>query len=126
MHSAIYIVAATALIALLSSDLNSALEHLLIDGSTAMLRRSVQAVLATAALASSGYSQQVLDLGTIDWTLTSPNFSYISVPGKVPSQVHLDLRDAELFTLLLPGRLALLLDHPMYWTDLITKAAESI
>ncbi|KAF1970324.1 putative beta-mannosidase [Bimuria novae-zelandiae CBS 107.79] len=60
-----------------------------------MFRRSTQAVLGTASLVSVAYSQQVLDLGTVEWTLTSPNFSYISVPGKVPSQVHLDLQAAQ-------------------------------
>ncbi|KAF2637032.1 putative beta-mannosidase [Massarina eburnea CBS 473.64] len=58
----------------------------------ATMRRSTQAILAASA-ASMVYGQgQVLDLGTVDWTLTSPNFSYINVPGKVPSQVHLDLQ----------------------------------
>ncbi|KAL5429282.1 hypothetical protein PMIN06_012743 [Paraphaeosphaeria minitans] len=60
-----------------------------------MRPRSTQAVLAAASMVSVAVGQQVLNLSTIDWTLTSPNFSYISVPGMVPSQVHLDLREAQ-------------------------------
>ncbi|KAF1956194.1 putative beta-mannosidase [Byssothecium circinans] len=61
-----------------------------------MMRRSTQTILA-ASMASMAFGQQphVLDLSTVDWTLTTPNFSYISVPGKVPSQVHLDLQAAK-------------------------------
>ncbi|PVI08499.1 glycoside hydrolase family 2 protein [Periconia macrospinosa] len=47
--------------------------------------------LLDATLICRACTQQVLDLGAVDWTLTSPNFSNISVPGRVPSQVHLDL-----------------------------------
>lgn len=65
------------------------------DKPTAMMRRSMQVVLAAASLASVSASRHVLDLGEVAWTLTSPNFSYISVPGKVPSQVHLDLQEAQ-------------------------------
>lgn len=57
-----------------------------------MARRSTQAVLAVSlAAATYGQQQQVLDLSNVDWTLTSPNYTYISVPGKLPSQAHLDL-----------------------------------
>ncbi|PSN73172.1 glycoside hydrolase family 2 protein [Corynespora cassiicola Philippines] len=59
-----------------------------------MARRSIQAILA-ASTASSVFGQQVLDLSALEWTLTSPNFSYISVPGHIPSQVHLDLYNAK-------------------------------
>ncbi|KAF2189589.1 glycoside hydrolase family 2 protein [Zopfia rhizophila CBS 207.26] len=59
-----------------------------------MARRSTQAILA-ASLASVACSQTLLDLSTVQWTVTSPNFSYISVPGKLPSQTHLDLYAAQ-------------------------------
>ncbi|CAI6248673.1 unnamed protein product [Periconia digitata] len=51
--------------------------------------------ILAASLVSTACTQKVLDLSTIEWTLTSPNFTYISVPGYVPSQVHLDLRAAQ-------------------------------
>lgn len=35
-------------------------------------------------------AQKVVDLSTSKWTLSSPVYN-ISVPGSVPSQVHLDL-----------------------------------
>jgi beta-mannosidase len=35
-------------------------------------------------------AQKVIDLSTKQWTLSSPVYN-ISVPGRVPSQVHLDL-----------------------------------
>lgn len=38
----------------------------------------------------------VLDLSKQKWTLTSPNFKNISVPGKVPSHVHVDLYAANI------------------------------
>ncbi|KAF2120889.1 putative beta-mannosidase [Lophiotrema nucula] len=59
-----------------------------------MVRRGTQAILA-ASIASVACCQQVLDLSGVDWTLTSPNFSYISVPAKLPSQAHLDLYAAQ-------------------------------
>jgi beta-mannosidase len=55
-----------------------------------MARHRTQAFL-TAALVTASYGQQVLNLSDVDWTVTSPNFTSISVPGKVPSQAHLDL-----------------------------------
>ena len=39
-------------------------------------------------------AQSVLPMGQLDWTLSSNNFG-ISVPGNVPSQVHLDLNAAQ-------------------------------
>lgn len=36
-------------------------------------------------------SANVLDLSTVDWTLSSPQNASIKVPGSVPSQAHLDL-----------------------------------
>lgn len=95
MHRAIYTAAAATMVVLLLNNPFCALKGSSFDGSTAMLRTSTQAVLAAASMASAAVNQQVLDLSTVDWTLTSPNFSYISVPGKVPSQVHLDLREAQ-------------------------------
>ncbi|KAF2800922.1 glycoside hydrolase family 2 protein [Melanomma pulvis-pyrius CBS 109.77] len=59
-----------------------------------MVRRSTQVVLASATAASVVWSRQILDLSSVDWTLTSPNFTNISVPAKLPSQAHLDLYDA--------------------------------
>lgn len=83
------IAAVTALIYLLLVN-----SFVVFDKTAPMLKRSSQTVLAAVGLASVAHGQQVLDLSTVDWTLTSPNFSYISVPGKVPSQVHLDLHAA--------------------------------
>jgi beta-mannosidase len=65
---------------------------------SSMVRRSTQAILA-GSVATVALSQQVLDLSTIDWTLTSPNFSSISVPAKIPSQAHLDLYAAQVHTI---------------------------
>jgi hypothetical protein len=62
---------------------------------TRMMRRSTQAILAASIIASPAFGTQVLHLSTVKWTLTSPNFSNITVPGKVPSQVHLDLHAAQ-------------------------------
>ncbi|KAF2472087.1 putative beta-mannosidase [Lindgomyces ingoldianus] len=59
-----------------------------------MSRRSTQAILA-ASLVTASCSQQVLDLSSVKWTVTSPNFTYISVPGKLPSQAHIDLYAAQ-------------------------------
>jgi hypothetical protein len=95
MYRAVYIAVGTTITALLLYNSYCVSNASSFDRSTAMFWRSTQAMLATASLASVAFSQQVLDLGTIEWTLTSPNFSYISVPGKVPSQVHLDLREAQ-------------------------------
>ncbi|OCK75304.1 glycoside hydrolase family 2 protein [Lepidopterella palustris CBS 459.81] len=59
-----------------------------------MARWNTQAILA-ASLASAAFSQQnVLDLSTIDWTLSNSNFN-ISVPAQLPSQAHLDLYAAQ-------------------------------
>jgi beta-mannosidase len=57
----------------------------------------MQALLASsvASVALSQAPGQVLDLSNVEWTVTSPNFSYISVPGKIPSQAHLDLHAAQ-------------------------------
>ncbi|EPE33363.1 (Trans)glycosidase [Glarea lozoyensis ATCC 20868] len=43
-----------------------------------------------ALLSYTAIAQKVIDLGTKQWTLSSPVYN-ISVPGRVPSQVHLDL-----------------------------------
>lgn len=51
-----------------------------------MARRSTQASLALAALSSAS----IIDLGSYEWTVSSPSLN-VSVPGKVPSQAHLDL-----------------------------------
>lgn len=59
-----------------------------------MVRHTTQSILV-ASLATYSYSQQVLDLSTVAWTVTSPNFTYLSVPGKIPSQAHLDLYAAQ-------------------------------
>ena len=98
MLRAVYIASLTAVTVLLLADVLSAFNAPSPEKTHTMLSRSTQAVLAAASLASATYSQQVLDLSTVDWTLTSPNFSYISVPGKVPSQVHLDLQAAQVGT----------------------------
>ena len=63
-------------------------------------RATTQAVLAASLLESTtvyAQRQEILDLSSLAWTLSSPNFSYISVPGRVPSQVHLDLRAAKVY-----------------------------
>jgi beta-mannosidase len=43
-----------------------------------------------ALMTSSIMAQSVIDLSTKQWTVSSPVYN-ISVPGRVPSQVHLDL-----------------------------------
>ncbi|KAF2204863.1 putative beta-mannosidase [Delitschia confertaspora ATCC 74209] len=57
----------------------------------------LQTILAIATLASTACCQQphVLDLSTVGWTVTSPNYTNINVPGRLPSQVHLDLYAAK-------------------------------
>lgn len=98
VHRAVYIASITAVTVLLLANVLFASNAQFPGKTHTMLSRSTQAVLAAASLASATYSPQVLDLSTVDWTLTSPNFSYISVPGKVPSQVHLDLQAAQVCT----------------------------
>jgi len=51
------------------------------------LTRLFPALYTTTSLAIA----QTLDLSTLKWTLTSPTYTNITVPGRVPSQVHLDL-----------------------------------
>lgn len=43
-------------------------------------------------------SYNVFDLSKQQWTLTSPNFPNISVPGKVPSHAHVDLYAANIIS----------------------------
>lgn len=52
------------------------------------------AVLAQLAVAG----KNVIDLSKQEWTLTSPNFNNISVPGKVPSHAHVDLYAANIIS----------------------------
>ena len=42
-------------------------------------------------LSTTTIAQKTLDLSTLKWTLSSPTYTNITVPGGVPSQVHLDL-----------------------------------
>lgn len=58
--------------------------------SLVMKRRAAQVVLVGSTVATA-LGQDILDLSQVGWTLTSPNYSNISVPGKIPSQAHLDL-----------------------------------
>lgn len=60
----------------------------------------IQAVGATGVLLaqSAKASCNVLDLSEQQWTLTSPNFPNISVPGKVPSHAHVDLYAANIIS----------------------------
>lgn len=51
-------------------------------------------VLASLFLAVSAFSQKVIDLSRNNWTLENLPLN-ISVPGSVPSQVHLDLYAAQ-------------------------------
>lgn len=53
----------------------------------------LQKQLILAALALTTLGQNVLDLGGDGWTVSSKTLD-ISVPGRVPSQVHLDLHAA--------------------------------
>ncbi|KAF7324564.1 Glycoside hydrolase family 2 protein [Mycena kentingensis (nom. inval.)] len=53
--------------------------------------------LVPAFLSAAGALAAVFDLSTLDWTLRNQNGS-ITVPGKVPSQVHLDLARAGVIT----------------------------
>lgn len=43
-------------------------------------------------------SCNILDLSKQQWTLISPNFPNISVPGKVPSHAHVDLYAANIIS----------------------------
>jgi beta-mannosidase len=43
------------------------------------------------ALSTATSLAQTIDLSTLKWTLSSPTYTNITVPGSVPSQVHLDL-----------------------------------
>lgn len=47
--------------------------------------------LLPALLLVAATSQKSLDLSTSKWKLSSPTYPNITVPGSVPSQVHLDL-----------------------------------
>lgn len=47
---------------------------------------SQTAILLSTAVAA----QKVIDLSTAQWTVSNPVYN-ISIPGSVPSQVHLDL-----------------------------------
>jgi beta-mannosidase len=49
------------------------------------LQSSIMALLGTTVTA-----QKVIDLSTAQWTVSNPVYN-ISIPGSVPSQVHLDL-----------------------------------
>lgn len=51
-------------------------------------------LLAFVSLLASA-KPKVLDLSEVKWTLTSPNFTNISIPAKFPSQAHLDLYSAK-------------------------------
>ncbi|TVY87235.1 Beta-mannosidase A [Lachnellula willkommii] len=42
-------------------------------------------------LSTTTTTQQLLDLSTLKWTLSSPTYTNITVPASVPGQVHLDL-----------------------------------
>lgn len=55
-----------------------------------------RAVAVFAQLAAAG--KNVIDLSKQKWTLTSPNFNNISVPGKVPSHAHVDLYEANIIS----------------------------
>lgn len=63
--------------------------------SSAMKVTSQLSTLSTAALlgnvASLSGDATILDLSTIPWVLSSPQYPNISVPGSVPSHAHLDL-----------------------------------
>lgn len=50
--------------------------------------------IATLLLCSGVAARNVIDLSQQAWTLSNPGMN-ISVPGKVPSHVHLDLYRAE-------------------------------
>ncbi|KAL7782198.1 glycoside hydrolase family 2 protein [Trichoderma ceciliae] len=59
---------------------------------------SVKTVATAAALLAhlATAAHKVFDLSEQKWTLTSPNFKNISVPGKVPSHAHVDLYAANI------------------------------
>lgn len=69
-----------------NGDLESFKEHCI------MTWQSLKALICGASLARAGLS--VLDLSENDWTLSSSTLN-ISVPGFLPSQVHLDLYKAQ-------------------------------
>ncbi|TKA81107.1 hypothetical protein B0A49_00402 [Cryomyces minteri] len=53
------------------------------------------AVLAAASTTAPVASKKVMTLSGTAWTVTSPNFTDISIPGSLPSQAHLDLYKAQ-------------------------------
>jgi beta-mannosidase len=55
------------------------------------LSQSLSSAMLLGTATSQSYSPNVLDLSTVNWTLSSPQNSSINVPGNVPSQAHLDL-----------------------------------
>lgn len=59
---------------------------------------SLQVVLAAVKLlVGIATSEKVIDLSNVEWTVSSASRN-ISVPGSLPSQVHLDLYDAHAIT----------------------------
>lgn len=65
----------------------------LVTAAAMKLSHFTTSTLSSALLLGTAISQSsnVLDLSTVNWTLSSPQNSSISVPGSVPSQAHLDL-----------------------------------
>lgn len=53
----------------------------------------IQTALVAAAALHLSDAQKVIDLASYDWTVSAPALN-ISVPGSVPSHVHLDLLNA--------------------------------
>lgn len=51
----------------------------------------------TAPLLSSVAAQDILDLSTVSWTVSDPG-NNVTVPGRLPSQAHLDLLAANVIT----------------------------
>lgn len=48
-------------------------------------------LLPLVLFAATGWAQHIVDLSQQEWTLSGPN---VTVPGSVPSNVHLDLLSA--------------------------------
>ncbi|KAF2869715.1 putative beta-mannosidase A [Massariosphaeria phaeospora] len=94
MHRSIYLAACAASVAVVFFISFPFLERRTVTQNSIMARRSTQAFLAASAAAAT-YAQNVLDLSSIEWSVTTPNFSDISVAGKIPSHVHLDLFAAD-------------------------------
>ena len=81
---------------------------------------AVSVVFIALLLTTSVLSQSVIDLSRTSWTLENLPLN-ISVPGSVPSQVHLDLYAAQVigdpYAVILPPMSSRLTDEKVLWLE---------